>query len=122
MKKVSVGFMRQVLAQYDKEEITFSRMTELINEEMKSEREAIDFLSKLRQGGKIVSSGSLSAEAISLAQANKNFLIDEDHFGYAYIPKAEPQGNVFKRDECIFQYCPHPDLCKDNCQNNRHGK
>lgn len=23
---------------------------------------------------------------------------------------------VFARDECIYNYCPHPELCKDVCQ------
>ena len=29
---------------------------------------------------------------------------------------AEDKIEVFSRDECIFHYCPHPELCKDECQ------
>ncbi len=25
------------------------------------------------------------------------------------------QIEVFSRDECVFNYCPHPELCKDKC-------
>jgi hypothetical protein len=25
--------------------------------------------------------------------------------------------SVFTRHECIFNYCPNPELCKDTCQN-----
>ena len=28
----------------------------------------------------------------------------------------EDKIEVFSRDECIFKYCPHPELCKDECQ------
>lgn len=24
---------------------------------------------------------------------------------------------VFSREECCFHYCPHPELCKENCLN-----
>ena len=27
------------------------------------------------------------------------------------------EGSVFTRHECIFNYCPHPELCKDECKN-----
>lgn len=36
--------------------------------------------------GRIVSSGDLCAEAISEAQACKRFFVDEDGFGFAYLP------------------------------------
>jgi hypothetical protein len=26
---------------------------------------------------------------------------------------------VFFREECIFEYCPHPELCKDKCVNKK---
>lgn len=29
----------------------------------------------------------------------------------------EPKIEVFSKAECIFQYCPHPDICRDKgCQ------
>ena len=28
-----------------------------------------------------------------------------------------PESTVFKKDECVFQYCPHPEICKEHgCQ------
>lgn len=36
--------------------------------------------------GRIVSSGDLCVEAISEAQACKRFYVDEDGFGFAYLP------------------------------------
>lgn len=30
--------------------------------------------------------------------------------------------HVFRRDGCIFHYCPHPELCKDECQSPRGTK
>ena len=29
---------------------------------------------------------------------------------------SEEEINVFSREECIFNYCPHPEKCKDECQ------
>lgn len=29
----------------------------------------------------------------------------------------KPKNNVFSREECVFVYCPHPELCKDKCVN-----
>ncbi len=47
-----------------------------------------DEMFKLARGGKgrIVSSGDLCVEAISEAQACKRFYVDEDGFGFAYLP------------------------------------
>lgn len=30
-------------------------------------------------------------------------------------PPPEKKVHVFSRPECIFQYCPHPELCQGNC-------
>ena len=33
------------------------------------------------------------------------------------FPFVAPKSTVFKKDECIYQYCPHPEICKkDGCQ------
>lgn len=47
-----------------------------------------DEMFKLARDGKgrIVSSGDLCVEAISEAQACKRFYVDEDGFGFAYLP------------------------------------
>jgi len=42
----------------------------------------------------------------------------------SFVPTEQPTNElseedkieVFSRDECIFKYCPHPELCKDECQ------
>jgi hypothetical protein len=34
-----------------------------------------------------------------------------------YERKDEVIPSVFIRHECIFKYCPHPELCKDECKN-----
>lgn len=37
---------------------------------------------------------------------------------YSNFPESEklkPQISVFKREECIFQYCPNPEYCQENC-------
>ena len=38
---------------------------------------------------------------------------------YSNFPESEklkPQISVFKREECIFQYCPNPEYCQENCK------
>jgi len=45
-----------------------------------------------------------------------------DVFQAVYEVVEEPKITVFRRDECIFKYCPHPDLCSDEavgCVNKR---
>jgi Ca2+-binding EF-hand superfamily protein len=27
------------------------------------------------------------------------------------------EAGLFSRHDCVFQYCPHPELCKDKCIN-----
>ena len=46
-----------------------------------------EFLKKLRDGGKIVSSSDLSELEIAQARACDRFYIDDDNFGFAYFPK-----------------------------------
>ena len=39
---------------------------------------------------------------------------------YSEIPESEklkPQVNIFSREECIFNYCPNPNVCQNNCIN-----
>lgn len=103
MKKLTVAFVRSVIDQQFKEEISYSRMVELLNEEVNSEPYCACVPEPREEIGRYT--------AWHCERCKKE------------VP--EPQQaktNVFKRDECIFQYCPHPDLCKDNCQNNRHGQ
>jgi len=87
MTKITVAFLRMVLKQYDNEEITFSKMVEFLNNEANKDNEALKFVKRLQEGGKIVSSGSLSIASISQAQACNRFFVDEEGFGYAYFPK-----------------------------------
>ena len=110
MKRITVAFLRQVLKDYDNEEITFAKMVELLNNEAPDA--ALEFLHRLKDGGSIVSSNNLTELAISQAQACKRFFVDKDGYGFAYIPIWKP----YRRNNCIFQFCPHPDLCKDECQ------
>lgn len=38
---------------------------------------------------------------------------------YSNFPESEklkPQISVFTREECIFQYCPNPEYCQENCK------
>jgi hypothetical protein len=45
-----------------------------------------------------------------------------DIFDKTYEVVEEPKLTVFRREECIFAYCPHPDLCSDEaggCVNKR---
>lgn len=35
----------------------------------------------------------------------------------ARSPGEEPQVEVYSHPECIFTYCPHPELCKPGCFN-----
>ena len=89
MTKLTVAFVREIINQQFKEEISFSRMVELLNEEANKDNEALTFLKRLRKGGTIVSSGDLSKESISQAQACNRFFVDSDYFGYAYFPNIE---------------------------------
>ena len=68
MAKIKEAFMHDVLRQYTKEEISFSRMVELLNEE--AERQL----------------------------------------------RPEKSPNVFSRPECVYHYCPTPELCKEKCK------
>lgn len=89
MTKITVAFLRDVLNQNYREEISFSKMVELINNELRPEDEAMKFIQKLRKGGKIVSSGELANESIAQAQACRRFFTDNESFGYVYFPKIE---------------------------------
>lgn len=110
MAKITVAFLKQVLNDHYDDKITFAKMVELLNDE--ASNGALEFLHRLKDGGGIVSSNNLHPMAISQAQACKRFFIDKYGYGFAYIPAWKP----LKRDECIFQICPHPELCKDECQ------
>lgn len=48
--------------------------------------DAASLLRLLRQGGSIVSSGDLPAEAIAAARACGRMTVDDDGFGYVYLP------------------------------------
>lgn len=48
---------------------------------------AEQLLALLRDGGRVVSSNDLSAEALVLARARDHMWVDSDHFGYVYLPE-----------------------------------
>lgn len=54
-------------------------------------REALAFLTKLHDGGQIVSSGQCSYEEIAIARGCSRFYVDAEHFGYVYRPKLTPE-------------------------------
>ena len=46
-----------------------------------------ELLEKLKFGGKIVSSASCSELDIAQARVCNNFWVDEDNFGFVYVPE-----------------------------------
>ena len=67
MAKLTVAFVRDVMNQHLREEVSFSRMVEIFHDEVERKEKY---------------------------SASK----------------------IFAREECIYNYCPHPNLCKDVCQ------
>ena len=91
MVKINVITLRDVLSLYEAGEISFIKLAELLNEDASKENDPLKFLRRLvwEKGSKIMCSSSCSYETISQAQADGNFLIDDDHFGYVFFKKDE---------------------------------
>ena len=77
MTKIKEAFVKEVMRQYVNEQISFSRMVEMLNEE-----------------------------------ANRDITAQE--------------AGVFSQQECPFQYCPTPEICKSggacNCSTQKSSK
>lgn len=48
-------------------------------------------------------------------------ILDEKNIDYKWFritQKSDTVREIFRREECVFQYCPNPESCKDKCVNN----
>ena len=56
------------------------------------------------------------------AAAEIHYKVSEIHKTFVGVDKGDPKGDkavsaVFRKEECVFQYCPTPEICKENgCQ------
>jgi len=94
-KTFTVAKIRALEKQVIDGEISYSRMVEIMNEMARETPEPVrDGIDK-----------DWIFEIINKTTDFQKQLI-ENHFN---------RHKVFSRPECVYQYCPHPEICKDKC-------